>query len=119
MDLVRNLDKAKTHFFALTLRRHTEETDTRKYYSLVDAEVLPLSLLDDKFRHTADAATGQPVNHMDMLRRECAPLMREGALGTMIAMYIELGPEEEKSVEQAVKDVSRTGEFRGTLWLTG
>jgi uncharacterized protein YaeQ len=106
MDLVRDLDKAKTHFFALTLRRHTEETDARKYYSLVNAEVLPLSLLDDKFRHTADAATGQPVNHMDMLRRECAPLMREGALGTMIAMYIELGPEEEKSVEQAVKDVS-------------
>jgi uncharacterized protein YaeQ len=107
MDLVRDLGRATTHFFALTLRRHPTETNPRKFYSLVDAAVLPLSLLEEKFKHTANAATDQPVSdYIRGVQYQRDQLMRDGALSTMVALFVELGPDEEKTVEEAVRDVS-------------
>jgi hypothetical protein len=107
MDLVHNINKARTHFFAVALRRDPEPTTVRTYYSLFDAAVLPMTILEDKFHFSGDAFSEQPRNPLDDIRADRERRIREdGALGNVLVMSLELNPGEDKTVEQAVTDVS-------------
>jgi hypothetical protein len=106
MDLVRDLNKARTHFFAVVLRRNPEPTTVRTSYSLVDAAVLPMTILEEKFRFLGDAFSEQPRNPLDDIRADREQRIREdGALGNVLVMSLELNPGEDKTIEQAVTDV--------------
>ncbi|KAF7307970.1 MYND-type domain-containing protein [Mycena kentingensis (nom. inval.)] len=112
LNLVRNINKAKTHFFAMTLSRNFDATNPRAMHSLIDAAVLPLSVLQDKFSNMgvlAQDAQGShkevPFTPLDMLRQNEQERLRDGGLGAVMVVSVELSKKEKgKSVEQAVRD---------------
>ncbi|KAE9399096.1 hypothetical protein BT96DRAFT_994216 [Gymnopus androsaceus JB14] len=113
IDLARNMSKAKTHFFAITLKRNIASSDPLTLYSLVDADVLPFSILDKKYEHAAvvhpDPEIGhvQGVNPASILRDNEQERIRNGGLGAVLLMAVELAEDElHKTPEQAVIDTS-------------
>ncbi|KAI0732300.1 hypothetical protein C8Q72DRAFT_141738 [Fomitopsis betulina] len=103
MDLMTDIHKAETHFLGITLRKNNESTNPRAAYSLVDAQVLPLTLLVEKYKHMATAHDEQPVDMLENAfwadrRRRIA----DGGLGSVLAMSFELAPGEDMTVEEAV-----------------
>lgn len=105
MDLVHNMKKADTYFLAIVVRRELKFANLRSTYDLVDASVLPLSLLEEKFRHFGNEETGEPANPLDRIREDRDERMRDGALGKVLVMTFELNAGEEKTIEQTVKQV--------------
>lgn len=106
MDLMTDIHKAETHFLGITLRKNNESTNPRAAYSLVDAQVLPLTLLVEKYKHMATAHDEQPVDMLENAfwadrRRRIA----DGGLGSVLAMSFELAPGEDMTVEEAVAKV--------------
>jgi len=108
MNLVRDITKAKTHFFAVTLLRNRTSTNPRAMYSLIDADVLPLGILEKKYSSTVAAHDGseQPFSPLDILAASAKDFEKDGELGAVMVISVELGPGEKKSVEQAVSDTS-------------
>ncbi|KAJ7192226.1 hypothetical protein GGX14DRAFT_480263 [Mycena pura] len=106
MNLVRDITKAKTHFFAVTLLRNHASTNPRAMYSLIDADVLPLGILEKKFSSAVAAHNEQPFSPLDMLATSAKNFEKDGQLGAVMVISVELGPDEKKSVEQAVSDTS-------------
>ncbi|KAE9382724.1 hypothetical protein BT96DRAFT_1010129 [Gymnopus androsaceus JB14] len=95
------MSKAKTHFFAITLKRNIASSDPLTLYSLVDADVLPFSILDKKYEHAAG------VNPASILRDNEQERIRNGGLGAVLLMAVELAEDElHKTPEQAVIDTS-------------
>ncbi|KAJ7054610.1 hypothetical protein C8F01DRAFT_1162157 [Mycena amicta] len=116
MNLLRDINRAKTHFFAITLTRNFSATNPRALHTLVDAAVLPLSILEDKFDKmgvafmNASGSTHDPpvmFSPVKVLRDSAEEEKRKGALGAALTICVELSRKEKgKSVEQAVKDTS-------------
>lgn len=106
---MQDISKAKTHFLAIILKRKVSESENpRILYSLVDAEVLPLSVLEKKFANTAiaNALGPKPMDPLAVLRQNTAERIQAGGLGAVMVMSVEiLEGEEGKSPEQAVLDV--------------
>ncbi|KAH9937590.1 uncharacterized protein B0H18DRAFT_971358 [Fomitopsis serialis] len=87
MDLTIDIHKADTHFLALTLRKNDVWTNRRAMYKLVDAQVLPLTLLSKKFEHAADALDEQPVDVVQqVLGTDKRRRIADGALGSVLVM---------------------------------
>lgn len=106
MHLAQDLSKADTHFLAITLRRNPTAEPLRSMYALVDAAVLPLTLFDNKFERMQDSFTHSARNPVrEALARDMPQLVKEGLLGGVLALYIELGEKEELTPEEAVVQV--------------
>ena len=119
MGLLRDLAKAETHFFAVTLRRNAAvpAARPRAMYALVDAAVLPLSLLDTKFAAAANLLTGERCHPVrDALARDKAERLAHGGLGSVMVMSFELAPGEEFTPKEAVEKVRYPAP--GDLWLS-
>ncbi|KAF7297424.1 Chondroitin AC/alginate lyase [Mycena indigotica] len=127
MDLVRDIGRAKTHFFAMTLTRNHEATNPRAWYSFVDAAVLPLSLLEEKFDNVATmtanedgSTTETPWSPLAVLKTHDEEMIRKGgALGAALIVAVELSKKEKsKTVAQAVKETSCPGISPMGLWIS-
>ncbi|KAF9270005.1 hypothetical protein L218DRAFT_982691 [Marasmius fiardii PR-910] len=81
MDLTKNISKARTHFLALALKRNLESSDP----SHPDPEI------------------GQSINPMSLLERDRQQRIRDGYLGSVLVVSVELAENElDKTPEQAV-----------------
>ena len=107
MDLLGDIHKAETHFLGITLRKNASFTNPRAMYSLIDAQVLPLTLLEEKFKHVANAQDERPVNMIEeFVVKDRKRRIADGALGSVLVMSFELAPGEDMTVEEAVAKVS-------------
>lgn len=116
LELLRDFDRRRTHFVAVTIRRRTDSTNPRTLYSLIDCEVLPRTLMEEKYANVAD------LLHHGQLRAEVStnPLTiwdadeverktewaHVGALGSCMVVTMELPEGDNRSVTQAFMDVS-------------
>lgn len=106
MDLMTDIHKAETHFLGITLRKNKETSNPRAMYSLADAQVLPLTLLADKYKYIATAHDERPVDVLEeYFWKDRKKRLADGALGSVLAMSFELAPGEEMTVEEAVAKV--------------
>jgi hypothetical protein len=110
LDLTRDITRAKTHFLLLTLRR-TASSDPRALYSLIDVAVLPLSVLEDSYSHLGRLGDESPVSPTAMLAENEKERQREGALGSVMVMSIELPKGDSRSPQDALKEVDRVPKF--------
>lgn len=107
MDLLTDIREAETHFLGITLRKNASFTNPRAMYSLVDAQVLPLTLLEEKYKHAANAQDGQPIDAFEeFVIKDRKRRIENGALGSALVMSFELAPGEDMTVEEAVDKVS-------------
>jgi hypothetical protein len=100
-----SLDKSKTHFLAITVRKNVVSRNLRASFSFVDGDVLPLQLLVDKFASAANAVTGEKLDPVVLLQRDREQRLREGGLGSVLVMTFELDAKEKKTPEEAAKEV--------------
>jgi hypothetical protein len=98
--------RAKTHFLLVTLHR-SSSVNPRTIYSLVDAVVLPLSLLEDTFSIFGNFEDSSPVSVKSMLAKDEERRKRDGALGSVMVMSIELPKGDNRSPCDALKKVFR------------
>lgn len=103
LDLVNNIKKSETHFLALTLRKRDKAPSIRTMFALVDAAVLPVSILTRRFAEQGALLGGMPP--MESIREFRAEALRDGKLGAVLIMSVELAKGEEMSPEEAVKQV--------------
>ncbi|KAJ7255349.1 hypothetical protein C8J57DRAFT_1075812, partial [Mycena rebaudengoi] len=93
MNLAHDLNKAQTHFLGVVLQRNLEAKTDRTLYTLVDAEVLPLTVLLKKFESvTILTPSGKevPMTPVDMLKQDAARRMQDasdGALGSVMVSH--------------------------------
>jgi len=117
LDLHTSLKKSETHFLALTLRRKIDSNSPCTLYTFVDAEFLPLAPWDALWESRGTAAMtegGQMrVQPSLILQQDRATRLRDGNLGSVLVVAVELGLSEEKPVERAVHEVSFTCSRRG------
>ncbi|KAJ6602564.1 hypothetical protein DFH09DRAFT_899927, partial [Mycena vulgaris] len=111
MDLIRNLDKAKTHFLGVVLRRKLDATTDRTLYTLVDVEVLPFRIMDEKFKSSARLTpSGQELpglSPINVLKQDAESRKNDGALGSVMVISTELDEKApSKSVEQYMIDTA-------------
>ncbi|KAI5900699.1 uncharacterized protein SCHCODRAFT_02483727 [Schizophyllum commune H4-8] len=107
LDLANHPERATTHFLGITLRRNLKSTNPRALYTLVDAEVLPLSVLQDTFEGRWAMDGSYPVSPILALEHDArGRKINDGALGSVMVFSVELQEDEEKTVEQAVRTVS-------------
>ncbi|TFY55408.1 hypothetical protein EVJ58_g8269 [Rhodofomes roseus] len=103
MDLVKDIRKADTHFLGVTLRKNEDWTNVRAMYKLVDAQVLPLTLVAQKYATVADAYDEHPVDVIDqVLGADKRRRLADGGLGSVLVIAFELSPDENMTVEEAV-----------------
>nr|GAT48799.1 predicted protein [Mycena chlorophos] len=113
-DLFHHLDRARENFLALTLTRKFDDPNPRSWYTLVDAMVLPLSILDEKCDAAQMALLAPPddpnpvmFSPRKILRDNEADYQRRGAVGACLMMLIEVGKKEKaRGVEQVVRETS-------------
>ncbi|KAE9382723.1 hypothetical protein BT96DRAFT_1010128 [Gymnopus androsaceus JB14] len=117
-----NISKAHTHFLMITLKRNLSSSNPLTLYSLIDADVLPLSILDtelSKASHVESPEKVEGVPHpvalrIDLLRKDEQQRLTAGSLGSVLLVSVELTEDEmHKSPAQAVLDP--VGHF--TLWV--
>jgi hypothetical protein len=104
LDLTADITRAKTHFLLVTLRR-TTSTNPRAIYSLVDAAVLPFSLLEDLYSNRGTFEDSSPVSPKAMLAMDEERRKHDGALGSVMVMSIELPKGDNRSPRDALKEV--------------
>ncbi|KAG7098985.1 hypothetical protein E1B28_000871 [Marasmius oreades] len=78
-------------------------------YSLIDADVLPLTVLEKKFEHAAlpDPVIGQSTNPITILQKDDEERKRNGHLGSVLVVSVELAESEmKKTPEQAVRETT-------------
>ena len=66
LELTKDISRARTHFLILTLRR-TASSNPRALYSLVDAEVLPWSVLEAAYANRVNVSDLSPLSPKLML----------------------------------------------------
>lgn len=106
LELIKDISRARTFFLALTLRR-TESSNPRTLYSLVEAEVLPLSALEAVFASLGNFADSSPVSPKSLLARDEEQRKREGGLGSVMVMSIELPKGDSRKPHDAMKEVRK------------
>jgi hypothetical protein len=104
MDLVNDITRAKTHFLLLTLRR-TTSTNPRTLYSLIEATELPLSFLEEIFSDRGLVQDLSPVSPKAMLAAQEETAKHNGAIGAVLVMSIELPHGDNRSPQNALKEV--------------
>ena len=114
LDLTKDITRAKTHFLLLTLRRSTS-SNPRTLYSLIDAAVLPLSVLEDAFSGLGRFEDMSPVSPKAMLAMDEEGRKRDGALGSVMCMSIELPKGDNQSPQDALKKVGIYSCFLGNV----
>lgn len=110
LELLRDFDRRRTHFLALTLRLRPGNPP-RTLYSLIDCEVLPRALIDEKHENPqgilrgdfTKAATGA-LALWDQQERD--RVRYHGALGACIVVSMELPEGDERGVKQAFMEAS-------------
>lgn len=108
MNLVNDISKSETHFLAITLRRNLASNNVRSMYKFEDMAVLPLTVLQEKFANLGTVGTGTQVTPMDPMQivtQNRVDCIRQGGLGGVLVMSVELTNGERKSPEQAVREV--------------
>ncbi|KAL1743413.1 hypothetical protein HDZ31DRAFT_65021 [Schizophyllum fasciatum] len=104
LDLAKHLERAKTHFLGITLRRNLRSTNPRAMYNLIDAEVLPLSVLQETFEGRWALDGSYPVSPILALEHDArGRQINDGALGSVLVFSVELQEDEERTVEEAVR----------------
>ncbi|KAG6849033.1 hypothetical protein H0H93_011878 [Arthromyces matolae] len=104
LDLLKDISRAKTHVLALTLRR-TTSMNPRTLYELVDAEVLPMTFMDEFFANQRLLSDSSPVSPRQMLEDDAIKNQLEGAFGVAMVISTELPPGDNRSPRQALTDV--------------
>jgi len=105
LELTKDISRAQTHFLALTLRR-TTSSNPRTLYSLVDAEVIPWSYLEAVWANRANFADSSPASAKSMLTMDEAARKRDGALGSVMVMSIELPEGDNRPPRDALKEMN-------------
>ncbi|KAJ7054548.1 hypothetical protein C8F01DRAFT_1161975 [Mycena amicta] len=107
--LDRDMNKSTTHFVAITLSRNFDSPSDRTLYSLVDADVLPLSILEEKSIREHDKGPGvkpyNPAQHFFGQRERMLKDASKGVIGGALVVCIELSPKDKtkfKTVREAV-----------------
>ncbi|TRM61262.1 hypothetical protein BD626DRAFT_570918 [Schizophyllum amplum] len=104
LDLVHNFGRAKTHFLAITLRRNVGSRNPRAMYRLVDADVLPLSILQETFENRWRLDATYPISPLLALEHDArGRIANDGALGSVLVLSVEIQEDENKTVEEAVR----------------
>lgn len=107
MGLVRDISRAKTHFMAVILRR-TPSHNPRTFYTLVDYEIIPFSWIEEAWSNRASAADESlACSPAAFLERDAAERKKDGALGSVMVISLELPPGDDRSPREALKNVSR------------
>lgn len=106
LELTKDISRAKTHCLVLTLR-HTDSPNPRAIYSLIDAEVLPLSILEATYENRTNfwSELGQTVSPKEMLASDEEERKRAGGLGSVMVMSIELPKGDNRSPRNAMNEV--------------
>lgn len=104
IDLVKDISRARTHFLTLTLRR-TESSNPRTMYTLVDAEVIPWTFLDELYANRANFADLSAVYPRKTLEADAEGRKADGALGSVMVVSIELPKGDNRSPRDALTSV--------------
>jgi hypothetical protein len=106
LKLRKDISRARSHFLALTLRR-TESSNPRTLYTLIEAEVIPWSVMDAAYANRGHFAESVPVSPRLMLYNDEQQRKREGGLGSVMVMSIELPKGDNRPPREAFKQVRR------------
>jgi len=105
LELTKDISRAKTHCLVLTLR-HTDSPNPRAIYSLIDAEVLPLSTLEATYENRTNFLSElSQVSPKEMLARDEEERKRAGGLGSVMVMSIELPKGDNQPPRNAMNEV--------------
>ncbi|KAI0041104.1 hypothetical protein FA95DRAFT_1611260, partial [Auriscalpium vulgare] len=91
LDLLNHFERRLTHVLALTVRR-TQSTDPRKFYSLIDAEAVPMSLITERVGDTPEKG----IKRTDVQQRAA------GKLGAVLVMTFELLPGDDRPLREVI-----------------
>jgi len=105
LGLTRDISRAKTHFLALTLRR-TDSSNPRTYYSLIEAEVLPWTVLEAIYANRGNFTDLSPVSPRAMLEQDAERRKPDGALGSVMVISIELPEGDNRPPRDALKELN-------------
>ncbi|KAL1716433.1 hypothetical protein EV715DRAFT_205352, partial [Schizophyllum commune] len=112
LDLAKHPSRATSHFLAITLRRNVESTNPRAMYTLIDADLLPFSVLQETFEGRWAMDGSYPVSPKLVLEHDArGRKVNDGALGSVMVFSVELQEDEEKTVEEAVRTVGLNTPF--------
>lgn len=89
LELTRDISRAQSHFLALTLHR-TESSNPRTLYSLVQAQVIPWSIMGDMYANRGNLADSSPMSPRAILDNDAQQRKREGGLGSVMILSLEL-----------------------------
>ena len=104
LELTKDITRARTHFLILTLRR-TASSNPRTLFSLVDAEVLPWSVLEAAYANRANALDLSPASPKAMLAMDEEGRKRDGALGSVMVVSVELPKGDNRPPRDALTEV--------------
>ena len=104
LELTKDISRARTHFLARTLRR-TASSNPRTLYSLIDAEALPFSMLEAVYANRVQLSDSSPVSPKAMLEQDEVERKREGGIGSVMVVSIELPKGDNRSTRDALTQV--------------
>ena len=105
LELTKDISRARTHFLILTLRR-TASSNPRALYSLVDAEVLPWSVLEAAYANRVNVSDLSPLSPKLMLEKDEEERKRDGGLGSVMVISLELPKGDNRPPHNALTEVS-------------
>lgn len=74
-------------------------------YSLIDAEALPFSVLESAYANRGQLSDLTPVSPKAMLAKDEEGRKRDGALGSVLVVSIELPKGDNRSIRDALSQV--------------
>ncbi|KAI0041117.1 hypothetical protein FA95DRAFT_1565725 [Auriscalpium vulgare] len=95
LDLLNRIERRLTHVLALTVRR-TQSTEPRKFYSLIDAEAVPIELITERFGDTPE----KTIKRTDVQQRAA------GNLGAVMVMTFELLPGDNRPLREVISPMT-------------
>jgi hypothetical protein len=104
LDLTRDISRAQTHLLALTLRR-TDSSNPRTMYNLIETEVVPWDFVDQVFSKLGNFTDSSPVSPRRMLAQNAEERKRDGALGAVMVISLELPEGDNTTPRQALAQV--------------
>lgn len=105
LELTKDISRARTHFLILTLRR-TASSNPRALYSLVDAEVLPWSVLEAAYANRVNVSDLSPLSPKLMLEKDEEERKRDGGIGSVMVISLELPKGDNRPPHNALTELS-------------